>query len=94
MSDVPKVSGENMSKLRDKMVELGTNSFNNGFKALTERVTPEVQKQRFDICQNCEYFYKVTTTCKKCGCFMKLKTWMPAQKCPINKWLESEPNNE
>lgn len=50
------------------------------------KVSPEIQKARYDICLGCEKLYKPTSTCRLCGCFMQLKTWMPEQSCPIDKW--------
>lgn len=50
------------------------------------RTHPDVQKQRFDLCLSCDKLYTPTKTCKVCGCFMQIKTWMPHQKCPLGKW--------
>jgi rRNA maturation endonuclease Nob1 len=41
---------------------------------------------RWDMCQACEHFFRPTGTCKKCGCFMKLKTKLKAATCPVGKW--------
>jgi len=40
----------------------------------------------YSICQGCEFFSKNTKRCKKCGCFMKLKTTLKMAKCPVGKW--------
>tara|TARA_R110002051_G_scaffold63610_1_gene115802 strand:- start:954 stop:1145 length:192 start_codon:yes stop_codon:yes gene_type:complete len=40
---------------------------------------------RFDICKKCPFLTK-RNRCKKCGCFMKLKTKLSLAKCPIGKW--------
>ena len=40
---------------------------------------------RFDICKKCIFLTK-RNKCKKCGCFMKLKTKLSLAKCPIGKW--------
>jgi hypothetical protein len=50
------------------------------------RTTEEIAQYRFEICNGCEFFRKATTQCKKCGCFMKLKTTLEKAKCPIGKW--------
>lgn len=50
------------------------------------RVSPDIQKQRFEICLSCEHLYKTLNTCKQCGCFMPAKTWIPGVKCPLGKW--------
>jgi hypothetical protein len=48
--------------------------------------TDEIVKSRLEICKSCEYFRPKTETCRKCGCFMKLKTTLENAKCPIDKW--------
>jgi len=51
-----------------------------------KRSPEELQQYRLEICRSCEFFRPRTETCKKCGCFMKLKTKLEAAKCPIGKW--------
>lgn len=46
----------------------------------------EVQEERFNICKSCEWFRQSSHTCRKCGCFMKLKTMLENASCPIGKW--------
>ena len=41
---------------------------------------------RMKICLQCEHFLKMTKQCKKCGCFMIIKTRLPNSTCPIDKW--------
>jgi hypothetical protein len=41
---------------------------------------------RLEICGGCEFLFKKTNTCKKCGCFMDLKTKLTNASCPIGKW--------
>ena len=41
---------------------------------------------RMKICLQCEHFLKLTKQCKKCGCFMIIKTRLPNATCPIGKW--------
>lgn len=59
------------------------------FSVSTENMT-EQQKftavERFAICQVCPRFFKPTGQCKECGCFMRIKTRMPDQACPLGKW--------
>jgi hypothetical protein len=54
------------------------------------KVSTEIQEYRYAICQECPFLYKPTDNCKKCGCLMKIKTFMPRQSCPIGKWAEVE----
>jgi len=46
----------------------------------------DVVKDRLDICMSCEYLITYTNQCKKCGCFINLKTKIKNAKCPIDKW--------
>lgn len=46
----------------------------------------EVRQERFKICESCQWFKPRSKTCKKCGCFMNLKTHLLNAKCPIGKW--------
>lgn len=41
---------------------------------------------RYEICEKCEFFWHKTKQCSKCKCFMKLKTIIVNQKCPVEKW--------
>jgi hypothetical protein len=50
-------------------------------------------KERLEICNSCEHLDKTMVTCKKCGCFMKLKTLFPDSKCPEEKWNDYKETN-
>jgi hypothetical protein len=75
-----------LNKLKEKLSNIRDASQAAAAEALRHRVSPEIQAYRYGICQSCEKLYKPTDTCKACGCFMKVKTWMPNQKCPLDKW--------
>jgi hypothetical protein len=45
-----------------------------------------IAEKRLDICKACPELIKLTTQCKKCGCFMALKTKLQEAACPIGKW--------
>ena len=49
-------------------------------------VTDNVYKDRMAICKECPYYFKLTGQCKKCLCFMKVKTRLAPKACPIKKW--------
>lgn len=51
-----------------------------------DRSGEDLIKYRLGICQTCEFFRARTQQCKKCGCFMKLKTTLKRASCPIKKW--------
>lgn len=75
-----------LDKLKQRMENVRDSVQAAGATLLTRKVDPETQAYRYNICQGCEKLYKMTDTCKVCGCFMKVKTWMPNQECPLKKW--------
>lgn len=50
------------------------------------RISDEEANRRLSICNGCEYFDQIQKRCKKCGCFMAVKTYLKAEKCPLGKW--------
>jgi hypothetical protein len=52
----------------------------------TEWASSEVSEERYSICKACPELIKLTTQCKKCGCFMKAKTKLEHATCPLGKW--------
>lgn len=50
------------------------------------RSQEELIEYRMSICKTCPMFNQRTQQCRKCGCFMKLKTTLQQAKCPIDKW--------
>ena len=53
---------------------------------MTKTSSEELSTSRISICQGCPELIKLTSQCKKCGCFMPAKTKLEAAKCPIGKW--------
>lgn len=51
-----------------------------------ERASAEEAERRFDICKQCPEIIELTSTCKKCGCFMYMKTKLKDATCPLGKW--------
>ena len=49
----------------------------------------EVYKERLEICRGCEHYFSLTGTCKKCGCFMRVKAKISTMTCPERKWLKT-----
>lgn len=60
--------------------------FTDLFDSSKPRSDEELIKYRLEICNTCQFFSKRMVKCKKCGCFMKLKTTLKSAKCPIGKW--------
>lgn len=52
----------------------------------TKRVTDDVANLRLEICNSCPYLIQLTKQCKKCGCFMAVKTKIEASTCPVGNW--------
>lgn len=50
------------------------------------RSQDDIIKSRLEICKTCEFYRERTNQCRKCGCFMKLKTRLEHARCPIGKW--------
>lgn len=75
-----------LNKLKERMEQVRDLAQEAAAGVLIHKVSEEVQTYRYNICQSCEKLYKPTDTCKVCGCFMKVKTWMPNQECPLKKW--------
>ena len=51
-----------------------------------EKVSDEIESTRFSICSDCPELVKLTSQCKQCGCFMKMKVKLKQATCPIGKW--------
>lgn len=61
-------------------------SFSDWLKPSSPRASDAVIESRLKICSECEFFKKNGARCKKCHCFMKLKTELAHARCPIGKW--------
>lgn len=50
---------------------------------------PSIQIERLKICNDCEHVRLKNTLykrCAECGCFLRPKTKLLYQECPIGKW--------
>lgn len=52
----------------------------------TEWVDDSLFNERYSICKACPELIKLTKQCKKCGCFMTIKSKMKLASCPLGKW--------
>lgn len=52
----------------------------------TQYTEGTINIERMAICKECPELIKLTRQCKKCGCFMEIKTKLQAAKCPLGKW--------
>lgn len=79
-------------KAKERMLALRDNLEINAVHLIpeTQKASELTASKRWEICQACEFLYKPTHTCKKCGCFMVVKTNLKRVKCPIGKWGPEE----
>jgi hypothetical protein len=56
------------------------------FKGKELTVSKEMQENRLMICKGCEFLSVDGTRCYECGCFIKAKTKLISEECPIEKW--------
>lgn len=49
-------------------------------------VEDDVYNHRLDLCNNCPKLINLTGQCGECLCFVKLKTKLKQEQCPLSKW--------
>ena len=76
------------------MAKTFTNSMGDWIRSGFSVVTEEQLQKRLEICSGCEFWDKSafvgTGKCKKCGCSTQAKLRLATEKCPIDKWLPIE----
>lgn len=83
-----------MSSIKDKFKTIvsGAKSLGaiavNAATGVEQKVTPELQKERLNICRSCPYLKKPLEQCGKCLCLVNYKTMFIQEKCPEGKWEE------
>lgn len=75
-----------LNRLQEKVVTVKKKIAEEDSESQSHFTEHGVSTARMDICRQCDHFISVTTTCKKCGCFMILKSKLKESKCPIGKW--------
>jgi len=68
------------------MKDNGDVEFTDLFDPSQPRSDKDLIESRLAICNTCEFFYKRLNKCRKCGCFMKLKSTLKQASCPVGKW--------
>ena len=48
-----------------------------------------VYEERLNICKECIYYFKPTGSCKRCGCFMRIKARLSQLSCPEKYWTKT-----
>lgn len=81
-----------LEKTKEKLLALRNTLEVNSINIIpnSNRSSESTAAKRLEICRACDLLYKPTDTCKKCGCFMVVKTNMKNVKCPIDKWGPEE----
>lgn len=54
------------------------------FKA--EPATLDLARTRIGICYECSELDLITSQCRKCWCFVRLKVSWQTERCPLSKW--------
>jgi len=49
-------------------------------------VSGRVLQKRRSLCNNCFHRDPQTDQCRKCSCFLVLKTQLSTEKCPLDRW--------
>jgi hypothetical protein len=52
----------------------------------TKKIEDNEANRRYSLCLECPELINLTKQCKKCGCFMVIKTKIEASSCPLGKW--------
>jgi hypothetical protein len=68
------------------MKENGDVEFLDLFDPRQDRSDRELAEARLEVCNACPHLQKQLKKCRKCGCFMQLKTTLKQAKCPEGKW--------
>ena len=68
------------------MKDNGDVEFLDLFDPNQQKADRELVESRLAICNTCPWFSKNLKRCRKCGCFMKLKTTLIQAKCPEGHW--------
>ena len=68
------------------MKDNGDVEFIDLFDPRQPRSDRDLIESRLAICNTCSFFDKRLVKCKKCGCFMRLKTTLREASCPIGNW--------
>ena len=79
-------NNENLNPLQQWKQNLGDTRPWDIVNPNTQWADEEKANERLSICNGCPELIKLTTQCKKCGCFMKIKTKLELAACPLGKW--------
>jgi hypothetical protein len=80
---------QQMPTVKEMASNLGKDVVNNVQSLLAGnplKAEDETAKKRKEICQGCDAYNKAQDRCTKCGCYMAVKAYLKASRCPIGKW--------
>jgi len=80
---------QQMPTVKEMASNLGKDVVNNVQSLLAGnplKAEDEIGKKRKEICQGCDAYNKAQDRCTKCGCYMAVKAYLKASRCPIGKW--------
>lgn len=78
MNEKPQDAPEGSEKEPVKFLDL--------FDPRQPRSDQELIEARLEVCNACEWIDKRMMKCRKCGCFMYLKSTLKQASCPLGKW--------
>jgi len=82
-------SNEIKNELIDRLKNLSetvSNSLTDLSKGKPVFTDDALSSSRMVICKSCDDFNQQTSQCRRCGCFMSVKTKLKHSSCPIGKW--------
>jgi Family of unknown function (DUF6171) len=51
-----------------------------------EKLPERDRNERFAHCKGCAML-QASMRCGMCGCWVRIKTWLPKEACPADKWV-------
>lgn len=73
--------------LKDRLLS-SSKAFYRFVKSGGKLLGSEESESRLAVCKSCPYrsSYVAASTCSICGCFLKLKSKLPYEQCPLQLW--------
>jgi len=54
-----------------------------------EKLDQNTRNNRFKTCLKCDML-QCSMRCQLCGCWVRIKTWLPKESCPIKLWVNTK----
>lgn len=75
--------GAKVAKGMANLIAKTSNAIAHGEKIMSPA---EIAHRRINICEKCPSLDKDLGRCLECGCFVKAKTRVNFEECPLGKW--------